>query len=519
MRIVRPSSLAMAGITLAITLSVSTATASAASAFLLQFGTHKTEEAAHAQWETLHNQYPDLLGKLEMHIASIDQQFRTQASGVTSRETAHQTCNRLMTDKVECHVVETSMYSPAASDQDALFAPLAPVEENISTEMGAATLEDAPLAPQPDIAAAEPAPVQAPQEKTFRESLLPWLGFGDKEENAAEAAPQPVVTAQAEPLRPQRVERPAEVEAEERAAVEAMSESLPAPVAPPVAAEADAVASRAPRPLQVPQDTVQQDFAETVTPQEAPAQDAHAQVEIAEAIQVPLSFGNAAPVPVNKPVGYGGFPSQPLPARALWVQMSHFTSKEAAMQYWRQLSAQNPEMMRLLRVRIVAPWRTAGTQKTASLRMGPFTNRDEINRICGSAEQSKLRCTLVQEVGSSAAATTVRTQGNHENYNLSKATSRSYSRAAGTPPSGMYWLQLGAFDSVATAQQRWDVLTTTHKDILGRMQPQISYPALSSSPTPVYHLRTGPFVNKASALDNCANLQNRYIGCIVVQSR
>jgi hypothetical protein len=277
------------------------------------------------------------------------------------------------------------------------------------------------------------------------------------------------------------------------------------------------------QPVQPVQQAPVQQIAVQPQVEAAPAQ-GEAQIEVAEAIQVPLSFGNGAPVPVNKPVGYGGFPSQPVPERTLWVQLNHFASKEAAMSYWRQLTAQNPEMMRLLRVRIVTQWRTpgAGTQynNSATLRMGPFADRNEINRLCDMAKQQNLRCTLVQESGTSAALGTARRQpAAVENYSRRVATSRGYGSAPGVSPAGMFWVQLGAFGSVDEARKRWDELGSVHADVLARMQPQISYPALSSSPTPVYHLRTGPFVSKSSAMNICNSLQNRHVGCVIVQAR
>lgn len=310
----------------------------------------------------------------------------------------------------------------------------------------------------------------------------------------------------------------------DRTAAASMSESLPTQRSTALRpGETRVVASRAPRTLQAPNQAVTQPVQPQVIPAapQPQAVSGEAQVEVAEAIQVPLSFGNAAPVPVNKPVGYGGFPSQPLPERTLWVQLSHFSSKEAAMGYWRSMTTQNPEMMRLLRVRIISPWRsrTPSLSRAASLRMGPFSDREAINRLCGVAAQNGLRCTMVQEVGSTAAANVVRRPSNIENHNRRTATSRGYTRTAGATPGGMYWVQLGAFGSVAEAKKRWGELQATHDDVLSRMQPQISYPALSSSPTPVYHLRTGPFVSKSSAIRNCTSLQTRRVGCVVVQSR
>lgn len=541
MRIVRSSSQAMAGISLAIALSFGAMTAQAASTFLLQFGTHDSEQAAEQQWAQLQQQYGEALSPLTLRVAEVNGEYRTQASGVASREAAQAVCSKLGDTDLDCLVVETSMYMPeSTAASSSPYAPLAPLQENISVEMvsddameGVST-EDAGLMPQPQIAAAAPT---EPVKSSFAAGFLPWL-MGDDEE-AEEPAPAPVVAVQpTETPRPERreeVTQPAWAEPVDRSAAAQLSESLPAPdtsaaqrptdlaaaaefesiIAQPPAAPAPAPAAVA--PAAAPAQTMQPQ----VLPQ-APLPEGvsgEAQVEVAEAIQVPLTFGEAAavPVPANKPVGYGGFPSQPLPARTLWIQLNQFADKDAAMGYWRMLSAQYPEMMRLLRVRIVAPWRSGygSRNNRASLRMGPFADQNEINNLCSIAAQSNLRCTTVQEVGSTAAANTQRRAASAEMYNRRVASNRAYS----TTPAGMYWIQLGAFDNVQAAQQFWGNLQTAHNDLLGRLQPQISYPAMSSSPTPVYHLRSGPFVSQSSAVGLCKLLQNRHAGCIVIQSR
>lgn len=541
MRTARFSSLALAGATLALTLSVSTS-AYAASTFLLQFGSHPTEEAARAEWDSLQSKHTDVLGGLNVRVAPVDGEFRTQASGLSSRQEAQSTCGRLATANVPCMVVETSMYMPEASDPN--YAAPAPIEENITVEMvdedmDGVTIEaaDAPLAAEPAIAAAPAA--AAPQEKSLRETLLPWLSFGNDDEPAqqvriteesatpapvaaAEPAPAPVVAASQPAPRPERVAQPAWPQTIDRSGAANLSNSLPAQEPALRPGETRTVAERAPKPLQAPaQPAAAAAPTPAPQPQVAPQEVATGEVEVAEAIAVPLSFGNTAPVPVNKPVGYGGFPSQQTSARTLWVQLNSFVNKEAAMNYWRELSARNPELVRLLRVRIVSPWKTGVTMRkqTASLRMGPFSTRGEVDGLCNAAAQSGLRCTMVQEVGGTSAANVVRRSTSLENHNRRKAVSRSYSRTAGAAPAGMYWLQLGAFDSVASAQTRWDELKGTHNTVLGHMQPQISYPALSSNPTPVYHLRTGPFVTESAAHNTCNSLQTRRVGCVVVQAR
>jgi hypothetical protein len=586
MRIVRSTSQAMAGISVAIALSVSALTASAASTFLLQFGTHESEQAAEQQWQQLREQYGEVLSPLTLRVSEVGGQFRTQAGSLNDRDAARSICSRLGADDVQCLVVETSMYLPETTAADTAYAPLAPVEENISVEMVSedamegVSVEDAGLMPQPQIAtatsSAPPAAADA-QEGGFASGFLPWLMGDDESPEAAPAAPEAAMeettesAAEAETPAPQQaprperiaeVEQPAWAEPIDRSAAASLSESLPAPATQqaPLSAEEEfdniisnrdagpvATANTAtPTPVTVteqpvaetapvaaPQETAPSPANEPqilrapkeLQPQVSPqaplpqAVSGQAQVEVAEAIQVPLTFGETAavPVPANKPVGHGGFPSQPLPARTLWIQLNQFASKDDAMGYWRMLMGQYPEMMRLLRVRIVAPWRSGygGRPNRASLRVGPFADQAAIDNLCAIAAQSNLRCTTVQEVGSTATANTQRRAASAEMYNRRVATNRAYA----STPAGMYWIQLGAFDNVQAAQQFWGNLQNAHNDILGRLQPQISYPAMSSSPTPVYHLRSGPFVSQSSAVGLCNMLQRRHAGCIVIQSR
>lgn len=560
MRIARSYPLALAGATLAVALSVSTMSASAASTFLLQFGQHDSEAAARQQWDELQRAYPELLNDKSLRIAPVtgaagSETYRTQASGISGRDEAQTTCNAMNADNVTCLVVETSMYMPAQQEDEVEVEMVSDEMDGVSIEEETA-LESQPMLAQAETTTSETVIIEeAPeeQERSFISGFLPWL---DDEPAAAPAAAESVtitetqtttteiapleaeaeaapieVAQQAQPApqepmqveeapRPQRVEQlqpeaqPAEIN---RATATQMSESLPA-------GETRVVESRAPRNLNAqaqPAPAEQESIAPQVAPQPAYNTGA-AEIEVAEAIQVPLSFEGevAPPAPVNKPVGYAGLPSQPLPKRTLWVQLSSFASKQAAMDYWRQLSAQKPELMRMLRIRITTPWKANYAQRTASLRMGPFADQNAINDLCATAAQQNLRCSMVKEMAGSTVASTTRTMRTPEQaYQRRQATPRSYSRAAGMPPSGMFWVQLGAFDSVPEAQERWGQMQTVHADALGRLQPQISYPALSSSPTPVYHLRTGPFVTQSAATNLCSRLQSRHLGCIVVQAR
>lgn len=517
MRIVRSYPLALAGITLAAALSVSAMTANASSTFLMQFGQHDSETAARAQWESLQKNHPELLGDKSLRIAPVTtpsgaETFRTQASGVRNRDEAQNICSSLNSQNVTCLVVETSMYIPDTRSTGT-------AEADIEVEMAEAFE-----------AATSAAPVQP---VLVTGSRLPWL----EETSAPAETAQPIeplvaaapTTGQAPaPLRPERVEQPAQPAPVNRAAAARMSEELPP-------GETRVVESRAPRNLNAQHAattagiaaaaaTAQPQLAPQIEPQGVPGE---AQVEVAEAIQVPLSFDEtfndmvaAPPAVANKPVGHAGYPSQPAKQRSLWIQISHFVSKDAAMGYWRELTASEPELMRLLRVRIVTPWSAGYGQRHAALRMGPFTEQADVDNLCNAAAERNLRCAMVAELGGSSATSHARNSASPQQlHDRRAAINRGYSHTAGERANGMFWVQLGAFDTVEAAQQRWQQLKTVHHDVLGRMQPQISYPALSSSPTPVYHLRTGPFVSQTSAVGTCNRLQTRHLGCVVVQTR
>lgn len=522
--------LALAGVLLALSFSLPADTARAASTFLLQFGQHDSQEAAREQWENLQEDYPQLLGDLRFRLAEVElssgTKYRAQASALSSRSNAQERCSELTAADVECLVVETSMYQPepvqneVAVEGDAAETEMAisndePIEEVMMSEDSAvASLESVP-----ELAEVDEAPVEPEKQASFRDSLFPWLRDEDEDDEAE--ADEPVEPMSAEPAsEPTRMEPEVPSENMDREALTSLSSQFDEMVSPteaPMAEyepEAPVMAARAPKNL-----------AKSPAPQiPAATGDADAvDVEVAEAIRVPVSFGRAMPVPAQKPVGYGGFPSQASRQPTLWVQLAHFIDKDAAIAYWREVSYGNPELARLLRVKVISPWKRNrySTPKT-SLRIGPFASRGDINNLCSLAAQQELNCTLVSEVGSSTAANSytaprIRTAPANRHDRI-KAVGRGYGRP-GTQPSGMYWVQLGAFGQVSDAQDRWNELKSVHANLLEHMQPQVSYPVLSSGAQPVFHLRTGPFVNRVSANGLCDKLQARHLGCVVIHSR
>lgn len=542
MQITRFRPLALAGISLALAFGAPLASyAQSSSTFLLQLGQHPSKDAAASQWKDLQKQFPAQLGKLSLYLAPVrsvdgNEVFRTQAAGVTTYAQAQSVCFELLASNVNCTVVETSMYQPENLVAGTNAAPLEPVD-GLTVEEGTVTASNA----APTIAPATEA------DKSFGERYMPWFNKtdADEETEAKTVTETPSNAARAEAaaatasLKPQRLSDP------EPVAV-AAAEPAPAPVAAPVAAvEPVAVApvavapaarpqsdlaSRAPRNL-ADEYTARQPEVQAAPVNVAPQTSVYADAEVSEAVQVPLTYAggpSADVVPVNKPVGFGGFPSQPADSTAPWIQIGNFTNKEAAFAYSRELSREHPEIMQFTRVRVISPFsqgRSPGSRQlgVTAIRLGPLKDNPQAQQICSVAKAKGLQCTSVREVGTSGTsveANAPRARSNTQDSYARRATvNRGYSRTAGAQPSGAYWVQLGAFDNAWQAQDRWGQLQGTYKDILGRLQPQVSYPALSSSTTPVYHLRTGPFVNKVGAMDLCSQLQSRRIGCVVVQAR
>lgn len=434
------------------------------------------------------------------------------------------------------------------------------VSEEMMADEAAPSLEAAPELAATDAQKNVPPAEPAKKTSSFREALMPWLkpSTPDAEAKPVEqpAIEQPVKEvakpvkeeAKAEPMAAAPVPAPEEPKKVVFKRIEHPESKAPKPIiilapgepmpdleasasedisnyAPQETVQQQAspaeseLAARAPRALTAPASAAPlEDIAPQVAVIPTP-EGANSDVEVAEAIRVPLSLQDNPPVLMHKPVGYGGLPSQPTYKTTVWVQLGNFSSKEDAMGFWRDVNYQHPDLLSMLRVRVVSPWQPRHSTPRTTLRLGPITNPDDMKAICKIAEAKQLLCTSVNDIGSSAPANAPRARRT-ESWDQYEHRASAY-RPAYQPgqPGGMFWVQLGAFSDVGEAQSRWSEMLSVHGDLLGRMQPQISYPALSSSAQSVFHLRTGPFVNRPAAENLCDSLKSRRMGCIVVQSR
>jgi len=183
----------------------------AQSVFMLQLGSHGSEEEAGEKWNDLKGKFPDTLGKLSLRISQVALPpdnfvvFRTQAGPIKNREEANKMCSAVLASSQECFVVETAMFvTPEKAFAEAPTAP-APDTTPAPKITGSTPAKDAPAppvkmaeekpapaptpvaapAPPPapkEVAAAKPAPEEKKQAKEAKKEL-PWEA--DKQQSLA----------------------------------------------------------------------------------------------------------------------------------------------------------------------------------------------------------------------------------------------------------------------------------------------------------------------------------------------
>lgn len=89
--------------------------------------------------------------------------------------------------------------------------------------------------------------------------------------------------------------------------------------------------------------------------------------------------------------------------------------------------------------------------------------------------------------------------------------------AADPAPSG-YSVQLGAFRSEEAAREGWQRWQDAHSEILGDQRLMLQSAEVEGQGT-FWRVRTGPFPNRATAADVCAQLDARGQACLVIAPR
>ncbi len=536
--------------------------AHADSTFLLQLGSFDSEAQASKKWEEVKGGNADVLGGLNLHIAQValppdnTVSYRTQAGSLPSRDQAAAACSILQSRHVECYVVETALLTTEQVPTQASAAPQpsSPPVQNLAA---------APAAPMPILAEPTPSPANTtaiPYATTTAPSEISL----SSDPNAV-TAPLPTPTPIHAPLQgnlAQEITTPPV----HNAPTAAPAQAAPVPeviasapsasvasgqeVAPGIfllpASPSDTAASPAPVP---PSDTEKPGFfgrlfGTSHAPKSAtsdydvsaeapasptaapvpfvsaapPANNTVGNVHVAEAIRVPLSSGKKHNLIVpNLPEvhGLGGLPSQST-HKTYWAQMGYFSNETAAQNFYQDFRAAYPQLANGVRVRITRPYESTSSVGRVSLRVGPFAGTNDVRTICIAASRRGLRCSLVRDLGLSAA-----TENGINNHFYSHSRTVNHSGLSNSPFSSpfsggsKYWIQLGTYPSQRDAWNEWKALQEEHQKLLGHVRGDVASPAMSSAVRSTYRLRAGPFMSNGSAASLCSNLQSSGVSCIV----
>ncbi len=554
------------------TTSLMTGTAAfAQTVYTVQLGSFQSEAEAQGHWKKLQQKFPSTFEPLSYAPAEIQLPpddmvyFRTQAGPIPSREEAEQICSELQGKNFECYVAETAMFNADSKPEKLASAPPAPKPEPVAAPAPAERIAEAPKAmpapasvstlPSPDKLRETPAPIPAAVAADIAnvpaEDTLPDLEELEMQFAAEDAAPTPVASAPVSAPVPAPAPAPVVVPVAEAVPVRApMPTKLPAPKkveriqpapAAPVkssplksfstpaneSAPVSDFAPSSPAPTGAPFQTGQSSYAGSGNASSStnvasvpvtgsaitPSTSANAQVNVAEAIPVPLSGQSSTAASYSK--GYGsfrGYPSQPAMHTALWAEISYFKTQKGALGYWNTLRQRDPAIPGGLRLRVTRPLMQRGSE-LLSLRVGPFASVTAIRRLCSFTREENLRCNAVKDLGASVSGYAQRER---------RAPNAYAARTAGITPlssAGGYYVQLGSFTNLSAAQQTWARLTGLHGTVLSSQPQQMVTPPMSSAARPMYRLRVGPYADSYAAVSLCNQLKTRGTFCAVVNGQ
>ncbi len=83
---------------------------------------------------------------------------------------------------------------------------------------------------------------------------------------------------------------------------------------------------------------------------------------------------------------------------------------------------------------------------------------------------------------------------------------------------GDYFVQLASVKSDQSARQEWTRLRKAHPALLGDLALEVQRADLGDRGI-YYRIRTGPFPNRATAQDMCAQIKAAKLDCLVVRDK
>lgn len=497
--------------------------AMAESVFLLQLGSAANAQEAQALFEQARERYPRLLGRYNFYPREMrllnerESVWRAQAGPVESRTRAYKLCAEMKAQGSECFVVESATF---AADTPAALPPLLRQD----------TKALAALAAAPDISASSatrpvPSSRGADIESAFA-SLLPWNWFDGEDTPAPQT--EPAEAAQAAEARTNintvsMLEVTLPKASPETEAAGADGESAPTDSAPEVLPiQIGTVVASAALPW------LQAETAPAVAVSDAPSasspSSAEGNVEVAEAIPVPLT-ADRAPPPSPASARLTRVTSERIPftqhaaARRVlyWMQIGPFPDAPAALSCW-QIVRQEDGALEGLRAQTLRSYFYRGRVNKTMLRVGPLADAQLSERICGLARRcgaASLTCRNVSEMPNTAQ--TLPAEASPSAGESADQPARAIS--GGTARSGnSFWVQLGSAPTYRQAAERWKSIQAEHASLLGRREALISAPAASGNnlARPAYRIRLGAFNARMEADLLCNRLAERQVSCLVV---
>jgi hypothetical protein len=287
---------------------------------------------------------------------------------------------------------------------------------------------------------------------------------------------------------------------------------------------------------------------------------AEADVEVGEAIRVPLSEGRrdmaltdpsqnvASPTAPTYKTTTNGLPAADLldhnpvvttpevqqmrlnmartrdnaPAQSDsgWLDVSYFNSESEASQAWQRVRGHAADKASSLRVRIVRPL-VSGTSSSTSMQIGPFASGRQAMDFCDAnirTLDSALNCRFSSEGAGVATANTAlpAPSGRYEQRaQATKATGNAgLESAAGKSYANAYWVDVvTGKKNQGKALNAWEDLRTTHSDLFASKPSNL----VQSESDGKFVVRVGPLASNKEAFGLCNKLKKRDVNCMLVK--
>jgi len=247
-------------------------------------------------------------------------------------------------------------------------------------------------------------------------------------------------------------------------------------------------------------------------------------VEVAEAIRVPLSDSL---MPSRPPVSVRTLaaPASSRPAanaeaadgnNSGWLNVEAFPDENSASAFWQHVRESVPEKAAGLRVRIVTP-AVSRDQPQVTLNVGPFAGRNDAYAFCRDGIQAmdkNLHCRF-DTTETAGVATSVTPRYQHGDAYAARRQALAVGRSAAFPalPGKLYWVQVLSAGSQLEALRAWEDLKTANQDILEGRRSSVS---ASLADKTRYVVRVGPLTGDDDAMSLCAALKVRGVDCQVL---